>query len=90
VSLAARHRLTVTVEDAVATGGFGSRLSEACSVAGVSTPVLPLGLPTAFLPHAERSQLLAQHGLDGAGIHAAVTRRLAAHPAPAAISRRAL
>jgi 1-deoxy-D-xylulose-5-phosphate synthase len=77
VNLAARHRLAVTVEDGLACGGFGTRFSQACSEAGVSTPVLPLGLPTAFLPHAERSQLLAHHGLDAAGIHAAAARRLA-------------
>ncbi len=38
-------------------------------------PILHLGLPDAFQHHASREQLLAEAGLDAAGIRAAVLRR---------------
>ncbi|WP_066956628.1 1-deoxy-D-xylulose-5-phosphate synthase [Streptomyces lushanensis] len=75
-ALAARHRLTVTAEDALRTGGMGTALTQACLDAAVTTPVITLGLPTAFIPHGPRDALLAQAGLDGPGIAAAA---LAAH-----------
>ncbi|MGW1281624.1 1-deoxy-D-xylulose-5-phosphate synthase [Streptomyces tsukubensis] len=74
---AARHRLVVTVEDALRTGGMGTALAQACQDQAVPTPVITLGLPTAFVPQGPRGTLLAEAGLDGPGITAAV---LAAHP----------
>ena len=38
-------------------------------------PILHLGLPDAFQHHASREQLLAEAGLDAAGIRAAVLAR---------------
>lgn len=71
VHLAARHRLTVSVEDSTRTGGVGGLLVQACADAGVTTPVVCLGLPRAFLPHGPRGRLLARHGLDAEGITSA-------------------
>ena len=42
---------------------------------GVLLPVLHLGLPDAFQHHASREDLLAEAGIDAAGIRAAVLRR---------------
>ncbi len=72
VSLAARHRLIVTVEDGSREGGFGSALSDALSDAGLLIPVHRMGLPRQFLEHGNRRELLAAHHLDAAGIAAAV------------------
>ncbi|MEU5400564.1 1-deoxy-D-xylulose-5-phosphate synthase [Streptomyces sp. NPDC005963] len=74
---AARHRLVVTIEDALRTGGMGTALAQACQDLAVPTPMITLGLPTAFIPQGPRAALLAEAGLDGPGIVAAV---LAAHP----------
>ncbi|MBP2400767.1 1-deoxy-D-xylulose-5-phosphate synthase [Streptomyces syringium] len=68
VHLAARHRLTITVEDNIRTGGFGTLLAQACTDTAVTTPVHSLGLPSAFLPHGPRDALLARAGLDADGI----------------------
>ncbi|MER8029713.1 1-deoxy-D-xylulose-5-phosphate synthase [Streptomyces bauhiniae] len=72
VELAGQHRLVVSVEDGVVRGGFGWALADACRSAGVSAPVLPLGLPPAFLAHGSRGALLAECGLDASGITGAV------------------
>jgi 1-deoxy-D-xylulose-5-phosphate synthase len=66
VNIAARHRLTVTVEDGIISGGVGAALDQA-----IPQPVRTLGLPTAFLGHGDRDDLLAQVGLDSRGIAAA-------------------
>ncbi|MET7568987.1 1-deoxy-D-xylulose-5-phosphate synthase [Streptomyces sp. NPDC005492] len=67
-ALAARHRLAVSVEDGVVTGGIGWALAQACQAQAVSTPVLPLGLPRSFITHGPRTSLLAEAGLDATGI----------------------
>ena len=68
---AAAHRLVVTVEDGIRTGGIGMQIQDA--IAGLSDsracpPVLILGLPSEFLPHGSPDQILADLGLDAAGI----------------------
>jgi 1-deoxy-D-xylulose-5-phosphate synthase len=69
--------LVVTVEEGALEGGFGSALLEACNSAGVSAAhVVRLGLPDRFIEHAERSELLAELGLDVAGICATVRKAL--------------
>jgi 1-deoxy-D-xylulose-5-phosphate synthase len=73
--LAARHEGFVTIEDNVVAGGAGSGVAELLSAAGVTLPVLHLGLPDEFQHHASREQLLAEAGLDAAGIEASVLAR---------------
>lgn len=68
VHLAARHRLAVTVEDNSRTGGMGSLTQLACADAGITTPIRVIGLPRAFLDHAERSEILQSAGLVGRNI----------------------
>jgi len=41
----------------------------------IQLPLLQLGLPDAFLEHASREQLLAEAGIDAAGIRAAILKR---------------
>lgn len=75
LELARTHEGFVTLEDNVVAGGAGSGVAELLSAEGITLPVLHLGLPDEFQHHASREQLLAEAGLDGAGIRAAVLRR---------------
>jgi 1-deoxy-D-xylulose-5-phosphate synthase len=69
--------LVVTIEEGTLQGGFGSALLEACNDAGLSGQhIVRLGIPDRFIEHAERGELLAELGLDVAGICAAVRRGL--------------
>jgi 1-deoxy-D-xylulose-5-phosphate synthase len=69
--------LVVTVEEGTLEGGFGSALLEAANAAGLDTRhVVRLGLPDRFVEHAERSELLADLGLDAKGICATVRKAL--------------
>ncbi len=61
--------LVVTVEEGVLMGGFGSAVLEAASEAGLdASRVRRLGIPDRFIEHGSRSELLADLGLDVAGI----------------------
>jgi 1-deoxy-D-xylulose-5-phosphate synthase len=48
---------------------------EALQEAGLAIPVLRLGLPDQFIEHGDPAWLLAQHGLDAAGIVQSVRQR---------------
>jgi 1-deoxy-D-xylulose-5-phosphate synthase len=63
VTLAAGHRLVVTVEDGGRAGGVGSALSRELQDREIDVPVRTLGLPQAFLEHGSRGQVLADVGL---------------------------
>lgn len=68
----------LTVEEGCLAGGFGSAVLEAASEAGVDTRRLRrLGIPDHYIEHAERSELLADLGLNVEGI-ARACRDLAA------------
>ncbi|MBO9827114.1 1-deoxy-D-xylulose-5-phosphate synthase [Xanthomonas sp. A2111] len=75
LELAQSHEGFVTIEDNVVAGGAGSGVAELLNAEGVLRPVLHLGLPDAFQHHASREQLLAEAGIDAAGIRAAVLQR---------------
>jgi len=75
LQLAATHEGFVTIEDNVVAGGAGSGVSELLNAEAVVMPVLHLGLPDAFQHHASREDLLAEAGIDAAGIRAAVLKR---------------
>ncbi|WP_326554598.1 1-deoxy-D-xylulose-5-phosphate synthase [Micromonospora sp. NBC_01813] len=59
VALAAGHRLVVTVEDGVRTGGVGDAIAKALRDADVSVPLRDLGVPADWHPHGSRAQILA-------------------------------
>ncbi len=75
LELANSHDGFVTMEDNVIAGGAGSGVAELLAAANVRIPILHLGLPDAFQHHASREDLLAEAGLDAAGIRAAVLAR---------------
>ncbi len=67
--------LVVTVEEGTLEGGFGSALLEAANAARLDTRnVIRLGLPDRFIEHGERAELLAELGLDVAGVCATVRK----------------
>jgi 1-deoxy-D-xylulose-5-phosphate synthase len=74
--LATTHELLVTVEENAIAGGAGSAVVEALAADGMPVPVLTLGLPDHFVEHGDHAQLLADCGLDAAGILRAVRERL--------------
>jgi 1-deoxy-D-xylulose-5-phosphate synthase len=75
-ALAGSHRLVATAEDNVLAGGFGSAVAEVLTDQEVRTPLLRLGIPDQFLPHGKRDALLAELGLDAAGIADRVRKAL--------------
>jgi len=79
--LARSHDAIVTVEEGCTMGGAGSAVMEALQEAGLATPVLALGLPDEFVEHGDPAKLLAQCGLDAAGIEQSVLKRFGARPA---------
>ncbi|HEY5366524.1 MAG TPA: 1-deoxy-D-xylulose-5-phosphate synthase, partial [Casimicrobiaceae bacterium] len=76
LSLARNHDALVTVEENVIAGGAGSAVSEALCDAGVSIPILQLGLPDRIIDHGDPALLLAKLGLDSAGLEASIRARL--------------
>ncbi len=77
VRLAHEHDLLVTVEEGVVAGGAGSAVAEALAAAGVTVPIVHLGLPDLFLDHGDPTFLLSHVGLDAPGIAASVRSHLA-------------
>ncbi len=78
--LARSHEALVTVEEGCTMGGAGSAVLEALAEAGLSVPVLMLGLPDRFVEHGDPAVLLARCGLDAAGIEQAIVKRFGARP----------
>ncbi len=68
VTLAASHRLVITIEDGIRVGGVGTRVRQVLREAGVDTAVDELGLPDEFIDHATREQILEDAGLSAAKI----------------------
>jgi 1-deoxy-D-xylulose-5-phosphate synthase len=68
VDLARHHALVVTVEDNVRTGGVGSAVALALQDADVDVPVRVFGVPSRFLDHARRSDVLESCGLTAQAV----------------------
>jgi 1-deoxy-D-xylulose-5-phosphate synthase len=69
--------LVMTVEEGMLMGGFGGAVLEAAAEAGLDTSrVGRLGVPDQFIEHGSRSELLADLGLDAAGIERVCWQRL--------------
>jgi 1-deoxy-D-xylulose-5-phosphate synthase len=73
VELAAGHRLVVTVEDGVRTGGVGDALAQAMRDADVRVPLKDLGVPAEWHPHGTRAQILADLRLTAQDVARDVT-----------------
>ena len=67
LSLAARHRAIVTIEENAVAGGAGSAVAELLASEGVSMPLLQLGIPDRFIEHGSARDCLAAAGPGCAG-----------------------
>ena len=63
ITLAAAHRIVISIEDGIRVGGVGTRIRQDLRDAGVDTAVTELGLPDEFLEHGTRAEILEQVGL---------------------------
>jgi 1-deoxy-D-xylulose-5-phosphate synthase len=73
--IAATHDALVTVEEGAVMGGAGSAVLEALQDLEQPKPVLVLGVPDVFTEHGDPVKLLAELGLDAAGIQASIAKR---------------
>ena len=87
---AGRHPYVVTVEDGLREGGVGMSITDRLAelTVGRHEPrVRVLGVPAQYLPHAKPDAILADLGLDTAGIAASAVSLMAAdHPEGASAS----
>jgi 1-deoxy-D-xylulose-5-phosphate synthase len=72
--LAQTHDLLVSVEENTLIGGAGAEVARSLEEQGLKTTLLRLGLPDEFIEHGDAPTLLAQHGLDSAGIVSTITK----------------
>jgi 1-deoxy-D-xylulose-5-phosphate synthase len=73
-SWARRHPAVLTLEDNVATGGFGSAIAEALAPLGITVTVM--AVPDTFIEQGGQSELLKELGLDVQGVASRVRRTL--------------
>jgi 1-deoxy-D-xylulose-5-phosphate synthase len=71
-SLAREHDLLVTLEENAVIGGAGSEVARVLGALPAAPRLVRLGLPDRFIDHGEQRQLLAEAGLDAAGIVSAI------------------
>jgi 1-deoxy-D-xylulose-5-phosphate synthase len=73
VGLARAHRLVVTVEDGVRTGGVGDAIAKLLRDADVWVPLRDIGVEPGWHPHGARTEVLASLGLTAQDIARRVT-----------------
>ncbi len=78
-TLAKTHDLIVTVEENALMGGAGAAVLEAMQALNLGTSTLCLGLPDKFIEHGVHETMLAECGLDSAGITHAIQSKLKAN-----------
>ncbi|MHB8474880.1 MAG: 1-deoxy-D-xylulose-5-phosphate synthase [Steroidobacteraceae bacterium] len=74
LTLAARHRAIVTIEENAIIGGAGAGVGELLAAHGMQLPLLHIGIPDRFIEHGSRDTCLTAAGLDLAGLTATVER----------------
>ena len=72
---AANTKLVVTVENGIVQGGAGDGVLEALSKHRLNVPTLQLGIDDRTVPHGKPALLLAELGIDEAGIAKAIRAR---------------
>jgi 1-deoxy-D-xylulose-5-phosphate synthase len=72
LDVASRHHQIVTAEENVLDGGVGAAVLELLADAGVTIPVLRLGIPDRFIEHGSRQDNLVAAGLDTASMQARI------------------
>jgi 1-deoxy-D-xylulose-5-phosphate synthase len=82
-TIAQRHSLLVTLEENAVAGGAGAAVHEFLAAAGLSLPVINLGIPDIFVEHGTHADQLAWTGLDADSIVRRISEALPALPTPA-------
>ena len=77
VTDAAQTKLVVTVENGILQGGVGDGVLEILAKRGLKVDTLQLGIDDRMVPHGKPDQLLAELGIDEAGIADSIRRFLA-------------
>ena len=75
---ASRHRCVVSVEDGLRIGGAGANIRDALGERNADCRIRVLGVPVAYIPHAKPDRILAEIGLDGAGVAASALEAIQA------------
>jgi 1-deoxy-D-xylulose-5-phosphate synthase len=86
IEMARGHEGLVTLEEGCVMGGAGSAVGECLAAAGLSVPLLHLGLPDRFIEHGDPVKLLSMCGLDAAGIEQSIRKRFGSRPSLAAVN----
>lgn len=76
LAAAAQHDLLVTAEEGCIMGGAGSAVLEALAAAGVTVPVLQVGVPDKWVPHGDLPHLFAWCHMDPESVEKAISERL--------------
>ncbi len=74
---AAGHQLVVSVEDGLRIGGAGAAVRDALSEHDAGCRLRVLGVPTTYIPQGRADTILADLGLDAAGVASTVLGMLA-------------
>lgn len=77
--LASQHQITVSVEDGIADAGIGTRLNHYLGHISPQTRTYSLGLPSDYIAHSGRNQILAECGMSGSAISATCRAMLGAN-----------
>ncbi|MDO8314059.1 MAG: 1-deoxy-D-xylulose-5-phosphate synthase [Rugosibacter sp.] len=78
-TLALSHELLISIEENTIIGGAGAEVARALEESGNRAPLLRLGLPDHFIDQGDSATLLADVGLDPAGIVSEAYKKLTAN-----------
>jgi 1-deoxy-D-xylulose-5-phosphate synthase len=69
-----KHKLVITVEDNVISGGFGSAVLEYKSDKNYATNLIRLGIPDRFIEHGTQDELIKECGFDESSLQELVKK----------------
>jgi 1-deoxy-D-xylulose-5-phosphate synthase len=87
---AREHRLVVTLEDGVRTGGVGDAIAKSLRDAEVWVPLRDTGVPQGWHPHGARNEILADLGLTAQDVARQVTEWVSRIEEPAPVRARTM
>ncbi len=83
VGLASEHKLVVTIEDGVRSGGIGDAVAKLLRDNELDVPLRDLGVPVQWIEHGTRAEILTELGLTAPEITEQVTKWVSAVTSPA-------
>ena len=70
------HRLIVTLEDNVMSGGYGEHVTECAAVNDLQTEILNIAVPDEFVPHGSIDILREKLGMDPESVAGRIINKL--------------